>query len=224
MYAIRSYYVSVAAMLKKRSKFAHKGHFGHALLLAGSYGKMGASVLASRGALKSGVGLLTAHVPHWGYNIIQCTVPEAMASIDRTEMLISEFPPLENYNAIGFGPGVGQKQNTAKALKELLLQTKDKSIVIDADGINILASDPELISLLGSHVILTPHPGECDRLLGKSSSSFERLQKARSFAMEHQVVFVLKGAYSVTISPYGHCYFNPTGNPGMATAGRNNFV
>ncbi|WP_430815467.1 NAD(P)H-hydrate dehydratase [Carboxylicivirga sp. RSCT41] len=209
----------IKRMLKNHSRFSHKGHFGHALLLAGSYGKMGAAVLASKACLKAGVGLLTTHVPRLGYPIIQTAVPEAMANIDRSDILLSEFPDLCTYTAIGTGPGIGTKPNTQTALRELLESLDGKPVVLDADALNILAIDDELWSLLPPNAILTPHPGEFDRLAGKSNSSYERLQKAIKFARDLEVTLVLKGAYTAVIAPDGQCYFNPTGNYGMATAG-----
>lgn len=209
----------VKHILRQPGKFSHKGDMGHALLMAGSYGKMGASVLASRACLKTGVGLLTSHVPRLGYTIIQTAVPEAMTSIDRSDILISEFPDLQPYNAVGVGPGIGIKPNTTSALKELLWALDGKPAVLDADAINILAKDEGLWELVPSNVIITPHPGEFDRLAGPSNSAYERLQKAMQFAIDMQVVVVLKGAYTTVIDTDGHCYFNSTGNYGMATAG-----
>ena len=216
------YYTSrneAKGLLKQRSVFAHKGDFGHALLMAGNYGMMGAAVLAARSCLKSGVGLLTAHVPRLGYSVIQTAVPEAMASIDRSDILISEFPDLKPYSAIGIGSGIGRKPNTQLALKALLGSLSGKPVVLDADALNILASDKNLMELVPAKAILTPHPGEFDRLAGTSHNSFDRLQKAVRFARDMHVTLVLKGAYTAVISSGGDCYFNSTGNAGMATAG-----
>ncbi len=209
----------IKRLMKKHSRFAHKGHFGHALLLAGNYGKMGAAVLASRACLKTGVGLLTAHVPRLGYPIIQTAVPEAMAHIDRSDILLSEFPDLSDYSAIGIGPGIGTKPNTQTALRELLQSTGGKPVVLDADALNILSIDEELWGLVPNNAILTPHPGEFDRLAGASNSAYERLLKAIDFAKDMEVTLVLKGACTAVIGSDGHCYFNSTGNYGMATAG-----
>lgn len=206
-------------ILKKRKPFAHKGHFGHALLLAGSYGKMGAAVLASKACLKSGVGLLITHVPRLGYGIIQTAVPEAMASIDRSDILISEHPSFDNFSAVGVGPGIGTKQNTTIALLELLQAVGSKPVVLDADAINILSQNERCMNVLPQNSVLTPHPGELDRLLGASDNSYKRLQKAIAFAKEKKVVVVLKGAYTAVIDVDGSCYFNSSGNAGMATAG-----
>ena len=209
----------VSNLLKESSRFAHKGHFGHALLLAGNYGKMGAAVLSSKACLKAGVGLLTTHIPRLGYSIIQTAVPETMASIDRSDILISEFPELDQFAAAGIGPGIGTKPNTVSALKELLESLNGKPVVLDADALNILACDESLWELIPHNAVLTPHPGEFDRLAGDSHSSFERLQKAITFAKDLKITLVLKGAYTAVISSDGHCYFNSSGNQGMATAG-----
>jgi ADP-dependent NAD(P)H-hydrate dehydratase / NAD(P)H-hydrate epimerase len=209
----------VKSILPTRDKFAHKGKFGHALLLAGSYGKMGAAVLASKACLKAGVGLLTTHVPRYGYNILQTAVPEAMVSIDRSDILISEFPDLDGYDAIGAGPGIGVKSNTCTALAELLDKVGNKPLVLDADALNILAQQPDLLDKLSINTVLTPHPKEFQRLAGGWDNDFERLQLLTSFAKRYHVVVVLKGAHTTTALPDGSCYFNSTGNPGMASAG-----
>jgi len=205
--------------VKARDRFSHKGDFGHALLIAGSYGKMGAAVLASRGCLKTGVGLLTTHVPRYGCQIIQTAVPAAMASIDRSDILISEFPDLDMYSAVGVGPGIGKKSNTVKAIKSLLESVGDKPLVMDADALNILSENRELLNLLPENCILTPHPKEFDRLAGERESHYDRLLKLMSFVKKYKVLVVLKGAYTITALPDGKCFFNTSGNPGMATAG-----
>ncbi|MBR8537408.1 NAD(P)H-hydrate dehydratase [Carboxylicivirga sediminis] len=209
----------IRQLLKQPGRFSHKGDMGHALLLAGSYGKMGAAVLASKACLKAGVGLLTTHVPRLGYGIIQTAVPEAMASIDRSDILLSEFPDINGFDAVGVGPGIGTKPNTITAMRELLQALNGKPIVMDADALNILSQDESMWELMPDNAIITPHPGEFDRLAGPSYSAFERLQKAQQFAIDMQVVIVLKGAFTAVINVDGHCYFNSSGNYGMATAG-----
>ncbi len=209
----------IKSIVKSRQKFSHKGNFGHALLISGSYGKMGAAILASKACLKSGVGLLTTHIPHWGYQIIQSTVPEAMTSIDRSEMIFTEFPQLSCYNAIGIGPGLDTKKNSAKAFEELLNQISDQKLVIDADGLNILSQNKFLLVKLPKLSILTPHPKEFERLVGKSKNEMHRLELLKDFCKHYNVITVLKGAHTVVALPDGNCYFNSSGNPGMATAG-----
>jgi NAD(P)H-hydrate epimerase len=208
----------VKQMIPVRSKFAHKGTFGHALLIAGSYGKMGASVLASKACLRSGVGLLTAHVPHFGYSIIQTAIPEAMVSIDDHDSIFTGTPDLTPFSAIGAGPGLGMKSNTRKALKELIEKAK-VPLVFDADALNILSEYKEWLNDLPENSILTPHPGEFKRLAGETANSWERIQKQMQLAAELKVIIVLKGAFTTVALPNGKLYFNSTGNPGMATAG-----
>jgi NAD(P)H-hydrate epimerase len=206
------------SVLPVREKFAHKGTFGHALLISGSYGMMGAALLTGEAALRSGTGLVTLHVPRFGYNIIQTGFPEALVSLDQSDILFSEPPDLEPYSAIGIGPGLGCKPNSGKGLKMVLDRAK-VPLVIDADGLNILSQHPEWYELLPEGSILTPHPKEFDRLVGPSENSYQRHLKQREYASKYQVVVVLKGAYTGIASPDGSFWFNTTGNPGMATGG-----
>lgn len=208
----------VTGILKSRARFAHKGTFGHALLIAGAYGKMGAAVLASKACLRSGVGLLTTHVPHSGMPILQVTVPEAMCSIDPSDLMFTEFPDLKTFSAVGVGPGLGTKPNAQKALKELLL-AKPSAMVLDADALNILSLHPDWYELLPENAILTPHLKEFERLAGASTDSYSRLQLQLEFSKRYRVMILLKGAFSSITFPDGTVVFNPNGNPGMGTAG-----
>jgi NAD(P)H-hydrate epimerase len=208
----------IRSLLPRRSKFAHKGTFGHSLMISGSYGMMGAALLAGESCLRSGTGLVTLHVPRFGYAIVQTGFPEAIVSLDQSDILFSEPPDLSPYSAIGIGPGLGCKPNSSKGLKMLLERTK-VPLVIDADGLNILSQHPEWYALLPEGCILTPHPKEFDRLAGESRSSYERHLKQLEFARKHKVVVVLKGAHTGIASPDGSYCFNTTGNPGMATGG-----
>ena len=210
--------VDFTGLLRPRDKFAHKGMFGHALLIAGSKGKMGAAVLAAKACLRSGVGLLTIHIPQRGEITLQSTVPEAMLSLDTNTDFVSILPEATKYEAIAIGPGLDTQPSTVIMLKELL-ESAGKPLLLDADALNILALNPELIPLLPPASILTPHPKEFDRLFGACECGYERIQKARIKAMELTACIVLKGAYSAICTPEGNVYFNPTGNPGMATAG-----
>ena len=204
--------------LHQRKKFSHKGTYGHALLMAGSYGKMGAAVLATKACLRAGVGLLTTHIATKGYEIIQTAVPEAMVSIDAGTDYISAFPDLSKYSAIGVGPGIGSNDFTGFMLQKLL-QTVTVPIVLDADALNLLATSQEWIDLLPVNSILTPHPGEFDRLAGPSVNGFERHLKQIKLSKDYKIIIVLKGAHTSITVPDGTCWFNATGNPGMATAG-----
>jgi NAD(P)H-hydrate epimerase len=209
---------SVKKILKSRLKFAHKGNYGHALQLAGSKGKMGASVLAARAALRSGVGLLTVRVPASGNVIMQSSVPETMTSIDAHEDHLTDFPAGLPYETIGIGPGLGQHIDTVKMLKKLFDQYR-KPVVLDADALNILANNRELLPLIPPNSILTPHPKEFSRFVNDWKNDFERLEMLKNFSASIKSVVVLKGAHTTIALPDGRLYFNSTGNPGMATGG-----
>jgi hydroxyethylthiazole kinase-like uncharacterized protein yjeF len=202
---------------KRRSKFGHKGDYGRAVIVAGGYGKMGAAVLCARAALRSGLGLLTLHIPACGYEIVQTAVPEAMARVDAGEHAITELPAIEA-DAVGIGPGIGTADATALAFRRFLEEHR-QPMVIDADALNILSANAGMIELVPPKSILTPHPKEFERLAGQWPDDFARLSLVREFARRHNVIVVLKGAYSTIASPDGNVYFNPTGNPGMATGG-----
>lgn len=205
-------------ILKPRNKYSHKGIFGHALLFCGSRGKMGAAVLASRGCLRSGPGLVTAHVPRFGSAILQTAVPEAMLDIDSSEEILTEIPDLSGFTSIAVGPGIGQEDKTQRTLK-LLIQNSTIPVIFDADAINILGQNKTWISFVPKDSIFTPHPKEFERLVGKSSDDFDRNKMQRDFSIKYGVYVVLKGAHTAITTPDGKCYFNSTGNPGMATGG-----
>jgi len=204
--------------LIKRKKFSHKGVFGHALLITGSYGKMGAAVLSSKACLRSGVGLLTTHIPRLGHEIMQTAVPEVMLSIDKYDKVMSSVPNINNYSVIGVGPGIGKSNSTHSAIREILEKTT-VPIVFDADAINIIAENPEFMDKIPANSIFTPHPKEFERLVGRSEDSFERHRLQKEFAERHNCYVVLKGAHTCIACPNGVVYFNSTGNPGMATGG-----
>ena len=205
-------------ILKPRGNFAHKGTYGHALLVCGSYGKMGASVLSARSCIRSGAGLVTAHIPECGYTIMQTAAPEIMCSMDSDNKVLTDNIDISTYNAIGVGPGIGTDEKTQKALK-LLIQNSGNPMVFDADAINILAENKTWLSFVPKHSIFTPHPKEFERLAGKSAHENERQQLQIEFSKKYGVYVVLKGAFTCISTPAGDCYFNSTGNPGMATAG-----
>lgn len=208
----------VQKMIRPRNPFAHKGNFGHGLLIAGSKGMAGASVLAARACLKSGIGLLTVHAPICNNNILQVTVPEAMVENDLFEEWFAAPSDPDNYQAIAIGPGLGKSADTARALAEQLRMCSSP-VVLDADALNIMATNRNILTAIPRNSILTPHPKELDRLTGQSQNSYERLNKARDLAAHLQSFIVLKGAYTAIVTPEGNCFFNPTGNAGMATGG-----
>ena len=218
---------AVAGTLPARPRFSHKGTFGHALLLAGSWGKVGAAVLAARACLRGGVGLLTARVPGCGYDIFQTTVPEAMCLADPQPNFISELPDLHPYQAVGIGPGLGQDEASLAVLQQLLQAVSVAAaarpqllpLIIDADALNLLGQHRELLALLPENTVLTPHPKEFERLTEPARDDYHRLELLRNFAQQHHCLVVLKGAYSCLATPAGELHFNSTGNPGMATGG-----
>ena len=208
----------ISPILKPRSRFSHKGTYGHALLIAGGRGKTGAAILSSKAAIRSGLGLLTVHLPQEAAIPLQTAVPEAMISFDQSKEVFSHIPDLSAYHAIGVGPGIGQQPETAAALK-LLIQEIKVPIVFDADALNILGENHTWLSFLPAGCILTPHPKEFERLAGKSDDEFERLKMQKEFSAKYNCYVVVKGAFSSISTPDGMIYFNPTGNPGMATGG-----
>ncbi|MDH3648792.1 MAG: NAD(P)H-hydrate dehydratase, partial [Saprospiraceae bacterium] len=205
-------------LLNKRSKFDHKGTFGHALLVCGAYGKMGAAVLAAKGCLRAGVGLLTAHIPASAYAIMQSSVPEAMVEVDTSENYFTGRPLDDRFTAIGMGCGIGKQPETRQAVLGLL-DEYDGPLVLDADALNILAEEKDGFSKLPLHCILTPHPGEFERLAGTATDSFQILEKQRELSKNHQIYIVLKRGNTCITTPEGLTFFNSTGNPGMATGG-----
>lgn len=208
----------IAGKIKKRKKFSHKGIYGNALLIAGSHGMMGAAVMAAKSCLRTGAGLVTCHVPGKGINIIQTAFPESIVSIDPSDEYFSVVPDITKYNAIGVGPGINKSPETKNALQKLLEISKNP-LVIDADGINIIGENKELLKKIPESSILTPHPKEFERIAGTTKNSYERFLLQTEIAQQYKLYIVLKGAYTSVAFPDGSCYFNSTGNPGMATAG-----
>jgi NAD(P)H-hydrate epimerase len=201
-----------------RDKFAHKGNFGHCLLIAGSYGMLGAAILSTNACIRAGAGLVTIHIPRLGYSVLQHSIPEALVNVDDNDWYFTGISSLSKYSAIGVGPGLGKESKTITGLKTLLSQV-NCPLVIDADGLNILAKIPEMLNILPENSILTPHVGEFKRLFGKSESGYVRLKVALEMASKYKVIILLKGAFSQVVCPNGKVFFNSTGNPGMASGG-----
>lgn len=205
-------------LLPKRDAFAHKGMMGNALLIAGSYGMAGASVLAARACLRAGIGKVTVRIPRRNYDIMQISVPEAVLSIDKDDKAFTQPVTQCRFDAVGIGPGLGIDEDTAIAMIDQLRQTRCPT-VLDADALNILASHKAWMSQLPDGLIMTPHPAEFDRVAGPSANCYDRLSKARDMAMQLHAYIILKGHRSALCKPDGSIIFNTTGNPGMATAG-----
>lgn len=207
----------IKAIYKPRSKFAHKGTYGHAALICGSYGMVGAAVLSSLACLRSGVGKLTSFIPKCGYNILQSIVPEAMCYVTGEDYLLSAAG-IEKFTAVGIGPGIGIHSSHKKLLAGIF-EKVNAPMVIDADALNIIAQNKELLNSIPPNSIITPHPKEFERLFGKTENDFERLKLAQTKSKEHNIIIILKGHYSFISTPEGKNYFNSTGNAGMATGG-----
>ena len=204
-------------MYRPRDKFGHKGTYGHTLIVGGSYGKIGAAVLATSAAFRIGAGMVTAVVPKCGYNIMQTSVPEAMVITDKKEEYLTDIKLDFEPSAIAIGMGMGQNEVTAECLKNFLNNVK-VPVVIDADALNLMAKDKDLFKFIPKNSILTPHPGELKRLIGPWKNDYDKIKKAKKFSKSHNVVLIVKGAYTMTI--FGNkIYINTTGNSGMATAG-----
>ncbi len=209
---------SIASMLPKRSKVSHKGNFGHVLLIAGSEGKYGAALLAAKACLRSGVGLLTVHSSNGLETPLNIALPSAMFSSGSNDQYVKNIPDLDKYNSIAIGCGIGTHSDTQKALK-LLIQESKIPLILDADALNILSENKTWLSFLPPESILTPHHKEFERLVGKWDNSYERIKLQKEFSLKYHCYIVFKGAYTCISSPSGNCYFNSTGNPGMAKAG-----
>ena len=203
--------------LSKRKKFSHKGTYGHTLLIAGEMGKMGACWLAGKASLRSGSGLTTILAPSNTQEILQHSLPEVMTICYDKEDQWIDLIDLEKYSSIGIGPGIGNHLARAKQLLELLPYL-NKPIVLDADALNIIASNNS-IHLIPNQSILTPHPGEFHRLFGKRNSTLEYIELQKEISIKQKLIIVHKLAHTIITDSKGKVYFNDTGNPGMATGG-----
>lgn len=200
-----------------REKYAHKGTYGHSMIMGGSFGKMGAVTLASSACLRVGTGLITAYIPECGYTVLQTALAEAMVICDEGEKNITKVKYDIDPTVIGMGVGMGTDAITVKALKAFL-KTNKKPLIVDADALNILATNKTMLKLIPAKSILTPHPKELERLVGEWTDDFDKLEKAKSFAKKYDIILIIKGANTITIYD-AYLYINNTGNPGMATAG-----
>jgi hydroxyethylthiazole kinase-like uncharacterized protein yjeF len=202
---------------KQPDKFTHKGIQGHALIIGGSYGKMGAVCLSSKACLKTGCGLVTVFIPKCGYNILQIAIPEVMVVTDNQEKYISDITFDIKPQAIGIGPGLGLEIETQQAVYKFL-KTNKIPLVIDADALNILSKNKEWFPLLQPKTIITPHPKELERLIGNWNSDTEKIEKTIVFSKQYHLIIVMKGAPTYIIDG-DTIYRNTTGNAALATAG-----
>lgn len=204
-------------MYQPRVSFTYKGDYGHVITFAGSTGKMGAAILCAGAAINAGAGKVTAYVPEDGNMIVQSSIPEVMTIKSEGEDFITDFKHDLKNTVLCIGPGIGTENDTCSAFAKAVKQ-QIAPIVIDADGILILAKNPELLKELPKDSILTPHDGELKELIGEWKNSYEKLEKAQEFSKKNNLILVLKGAHTITVAGSSQ-YVNNTGNPGMASAG-----
>ncbi len=208
----------VKRMLTPRNLNCSKADFGSVMIFAGSYGMMGAAVLAGKGALRSGAGKVTIYSPRCGFNILQTAIPEAMFKTDLNDLVIGEIVPGAKYTSVAIGPGIGTSDRTIRALDEFLAAA-NKPVILDADALNCIAARPSMLNSIPVLSIITPHAGEFDRLFGAQSCMDARLRKAIEMAMHYKFFIILKGRYTAVVRPDGKIYFNSSGSPAMATPG-----
>lgn len=205
----------IAPIMGKRPKSSHKGNYGHGAIFSGSHGKLGAAVLCARAFQRSGAGLTTIFGPACGMNVLQSSVPEAMFQRSGEDYVTSALHVTDKHTVV-VGPGLGVEEETASVLLELL--QRKQPLVIDADGLNIIAAK-KWLSEIPPHSILTPHVKEFDRLFGTSDHHPQRLETMKHAAENHDIYILLKGSHTAIATPEGLLFFNATGNPGMATGG-----
>ena len=204
-------HTNVKAIYKPRKEFVHKGTYGHALLIAGNTGKMGAAIMSSRACLRAGAGLLTVNVPGNTLNVMHSSLPEAMCAIREDEV------DMEKISVVGIGPGIGTGGESFDLLNKVLANFKHP-MVIDADALNIIAKNKALLNAVPENSILSPHPKEFERLFGEAANDFDRMQTALVQSARHPFVIILKGTYTL-VAYKGKGMFNTTGNAGLAKGG-----
>lgn len=211
----------VRRLLPQRPQDSSKADFGNLMLFAGSYGMMGAALLATRAALRSGCGKVTCHAPRCGYYVLQSGAPEALYEPDIDNVCLHDIELNRNYSAVGIGPGIGTADATVDALESFLkvANANSRALVLDADALNCIAIRPTMLDYVPVMSVLTPHAGEFDRIFGRQPGSDARLAKAIEVAMFHKIIIVLKGHNTAVVRPDGKVCYNPTGTAALATAG-----
>ncbi len=208
----------IKKLVRPRNPFSNKYDHGSLLLVAGSYGMMGAAVIAARAALRTGVGLVTVHAPTCGYQVLQTAVPEALFEPDANDVVTSSLDLRHKYSVVALGPGIGINDETLEAVHEFIMNFK-KPCLLDADALNCISRRSVLLRSIPPRSIITPHVVEFDRLFGEHNTDEERLKKAIEVSRLYNITIVLKGHYTMTVRPDGTVYVNSSGNAGMATAG-----
>ena len=208
----------IKSIIHTRLIDAHKGDFGHAILIAGSRGMMGACVLSAKSILRSGAGLVTVCIPQSAELIMQTSVPEAMIIIDPNENYISTCPNLDKYSVVGVGPGIGTASKTKNAISDLIKTVKVPTI-FDADALNIIAEDTKLLNDIPKESILTPHVKEFTRIVGKFDNINDRTALQVDLSKKYHINILVKGHETCMTNSNGDIFINTTGNPGMATGG-----
>lgn len=212
---------NIQRCLRPRPIDSSKKDFGSAIIFAGSYGMMGAAVLSTKAAGRSGCGKVTCHAPACGFNIMQISAPDALFERDANDEIIENIEITRNYSAVAIGPGMGTADATINALETFLkvASANNRPVILDADALNCIAIRPTMLDFLPLLSILTPHAAEFDRIFGAQPSSSARLAKAIEVSKTYKVIIVLKGFYSATVRPDGKVYYNSSGTPALATAG-----
>ena len=208
--------LKIESIFIPREDFSHKGSYGKAAIIGGSYGKIGAAVLATKSALKIGAGLVFTLAPECGYEILQTSCPEAMF-IKGGDRFINSFEIGKDL-ICGIGPGLGEDQNTAKSFLSFL-KACSQPLILDADALNIISKNSENLKLIPKKSIITPHPKEFERLFGSTENSFKRLELAREKVKEYGIYIVLKDHHTQIVTPEGNVFYNITGNAGLAKGG-----
>ena len=203
---------AITSLINKRNPDSHKGNYGHALLITGNVGKMGAAVIAAKACLRTGVGLLTVNVPKEERSILQTAIPEAML-----QMREEKRHHFHLYNAIGIGSGIGTDKSSKRLLEEVM-KLSDIPTVFDADALNILSENKKDFSRIAKGSVITPHVKEFDRLFGEHQLTEDRVKTAIKVANEFEIVVVLKG-HKTLVTFNGEQYINTTGNSGLAKGG-----
>jgi hydroxyethylthiazole kinase-like uncharacterized protein yjeF len=207
----------VLPLYRMREKFSNKFSYGHALMIGGSFGKIGSVLLSSKAALKTGCGLVSAYVPNCGMAILQSSFPEAMVQVSAGDKFITDFSPKGQFNVVGIGVGMGTDKKTITGFTSFL-NDNILPLVIDADGLNILSEHKKLLKAITKETVLTPHKKELERLLGTWKNDFEMLEKAKLFSSTHNCIIVIKDAVTITVHK-SDIFINTSGNPALATAG-----